>query len=112
MKSTRTFILPLFFILPSLVFAQAPSWNWAKSAGSTGGEAGNATAIDAGGNAYVAGYFTSASITFGSTSLINAGNSDIFLTKYDALGNVSWAINFGGVDGDIAHSVAVDPSGN
>ena len=37
---------------------------------------------------------------------------NIFLTKYDANGNVLWAKSFGGINIDIGSSVAIDASGN
>ncbi len=87
---------------------------WAKSAGGTDDEEGSFVAVDASGNAYVTGEFVSPTITFGSYTLTNAGLStnDIFLAKYDANGNVLWAIGAGGTDYDYGASVALDVSGN
>ena len=85
---------------------------WAKSAGSTGDDEAYSVAVDASGNIYVAGYFESPTITFGSTTLTNAGNYDMFLVKYDANGNVLWAKSAGGNSADMAYSIAVDVSGN
>ncbi len=85
---------------------------WAKSVGGTGYECAYSVAINASGNPYVAGYFNSSTLSFGSTTLTNAGNPDIFLAKYDAGGNVLWAKSAGGTGTDIATSVAVDNSGN
>jgi len=85
---------------------------WAKSAGGKFGDEANSVAVDASGNIYVTGDFESPTITFDSTTLTNAGFNDIFLTKYDANGNVLWAKSAGGKFGDEANSVAVDASGN
>jgi hypothetical protein len=118
MKTTlQEFILTLVFViglLPGNYFAQGPTWQWAKGAGSTGSEAATGSALDASGNLYVTGWFGSASINFGSTTLINAGNftGDLFLVKYDPAGNVIWAKQYGGVDGESGNGVAVDNSGN
>lgn len=92
----------------------AQSWQWARSAGSTGNEAVTATASDASGNLYAIGWYTSANLTFGATTLVNAGGftGDIFVTKYDASGNVLWAKSFGGVDGEIGSGIAVDAGGD
>ncbi len=92
---------------------------WARSAVGkssvihTGDEA-LSVAVDILGNAYITGYFTSTSITFGSTTLSNSGSTDIFLTKYDINGNVLWAKTTGGTSyyNDVASSVVVDASGN
>ena len=92
--------------------AQSPNWLWAKSAGGVADDQANSIAVDASGNTYVTGWFDSDSITFGTTTLHNAGAYDIFLTKYDASGNVVWAKRAGGASYDYANSVAVDASGN
>jgi hypothetical protein len=58
----------------SRVTAQTSSWQWSSGAGSTGSEVATGTVIDASGNLYVTGWYTSATITFGSTTLVNQGN--------------------------------------
>ncbi len=91
---------------------------WAKSAGC--GEylddcyANVSVAADASGNAYLAGYFDTDSITFGTYTLVNTdtNSSDIFLAKYDAGGNVLWAKEAGKINADYAYSVAADAQGN
>jgi hypothetical protein len=89
---------------------------WAKSEGGTAADEALSVAVDASGNIYMAGYFESPTITFGSYTLINTTTGsnlgDISLTKYDANGNVLWAKSAGGTQGDIAYSIAVDASGN
>jgi uncharacterized delta-60 repeat protein len=73
---------------------------WAKKAGGTNSDIANSVCIDTSGNIYVAGSFSSSSITFGSYSLTNTNTStnDAFIVKYDNSGNVLWAkkagINF------------------
>ena len=109
----------LFYVLISIVytplFSQVPSWMWAKSAGGENpciGYKNVSVAVDASGNAYLAGYFTGDSITFGGDTLTNAGGDNIFLAKYDAVGNVIWAKKAGGTNNDLAYSVAADAQGN
>ncbi|MBL6943346.1 MAG: SBBP repeat-containing protein [Bacteroidales bacterium] len=91
---------------------------WAKSLGSNGEEEAHSIANDASGNIYLAGSFTSDSITFGDVMHINAGaggwvvRKDIFLAKYNSDGNELWARSSGGKNRDEANSVAVDASGN
>jgi hypothetical protein len=85
---------------------------WAKRAGGRYWDQANSVALDSAGNIYVAGYFQSDTITFGSTTLINKGTYNIFLAKYDNNGNVIWAKSAGGSSEDYASSVAVDKSGN
>ena len=111
MKKFTFLVLAVTF---QIALAQTPSWQWARNAGQAGNEATSGVAVDASGNVYATGWYTSANIIFGSTNLINPGGftSDIFLTKYDPSGNVIWAKTFGGTDGDIGNAVAVDASGN
>jgi len=102
--------------------AQAPNWLWAKSASTGSGTCSNcdniamSVAVDASGNTYMAGYFQSDTIIFGSTILMNTTTATaIFLAKYDANGNIIWAKSAEGTyasGGNQANSVAVDASGN
>jgi hypothetical protein len=85
---------------------------WAKRTGSTGDEVNTVLAIDASGNTYLTGYFTSSSISFGTTTLTNAGGNDMFVAKYDASGNVAWAKGAGGTNSDAGVGAATDASGS
>ncbi|HWY98596.1 MAG TPA: SBBP repeat-containing protein, partial [Bacteroidia bacterium] len=93
-----------------------PSGNvlWAKSAGGNNNVVGEGVATDNAGNVYVVGCFESSSLTFGSTTLTDAGSSyNIFLVKYDANGNVAWAKSAGdGSNTDNGIGVATDNDGN
>lgn len=112
LQKTLTALLLLFVI--KATHAQTNTWQWAKSAGATGNEATTGSVVDASGNVYVVGWYTSATITFGTITLTNPGNftADMFIAKYDASGNVLWAKTFGGVDGEIGNGIAIDASGN
>ena len=87
---------------------------WAKSAGGSYGDQATAIAIDSNNNVCVAGSFESASLTFGSISLTNntVGASDIFLAKFDSLGNIIWAKRAGGTISDICNGIATVGNGN
>lgn len=106
------FVTCLLEFAGNISVAQSPTWLWAKRAGGTGSDCGTSVALDASGNTYVAGCFSSPTITFGSDTLTNDGFVDIFLVKYNANGNVIWAKSAGGTDRDEVWSVAVDASGN
>ncbi len=88
---------------------------WAKRLGSSGNDISRSISIDNGGNAYVAGLF-SGTVDFdpdtGTFNLTSAGNSDVFIAKYDANGNYLWAKNMGGSDFDETLSLAIDNAGN
>ncbi len=71
----------------------------------------NGVASDINGNIYVTGNFED-TIIFDNVTLISEGNSDIFIVKYDASGNLLWAKRAGGPNFVYANDIAVDTSGN
>ncbi len=77
---------------------------------------GNSIAVDASGNVYTTGEFYGTADFdpgAGTFDLTPVGNSDIFISKLDALGNFVWARSIGGLDSfDKGFSTAVDASGN
>ncbi len=87
------------------------NWLWANQAGGWNYDYGYSIAVDANGNSYVTGYFKF-SVTFGTTTLTNSGNPDIFVAKLDNNGNWLWAKQAGGISGDIGYSITVDANGN
>lgn len=115
MKKSYLILLILFLsVFSSPLSAQTPGWEWADASGDHGYESAASVAMDAGGNAYITGSYTSAFISFGTVTLINSfsGTADIHVVKYDPAGLVLWAKTFGGVDGDAATGITVDASGN
>jgi len=86
---------------------------WAKTEGGAAADLAGSVAGDDFGNSYITGSFQSATITFGSTTLTNSGAyGDIFIVKYDPLGNVLWAKSATGTDGETSNCVAIDKKGN
>lgn len=85
---------------------------WAESSGGLNEDGGYSVTTDASGNAYVTGYFASTSISFGSTTLVNAGLYDMFIVKYDASGNVLWTKSAGKIGDDYGRSITTDASNN
>ncbi len=69
-----------------------------------------AVAVDPSGNQYVTGYF-SGSVDFnpktGSDVKTSSGNSDAFVTRFNADGSYGWTQIFGGSDNDYAYAIAV-----
>jgi hypothetical protein len=86
---------------------------WSVRTGGTMDDLASAIIISKTG-VYVAGGYSSSSISVGSTTLTNssAGASDIFLAKYDMSGNPAWAKTSGGSDFDQANALSADASGN
>jgi hypothetical protein len=88
---------------------------YAKNIGGSGTENGNSIKVDASGNIYITGVFSS-TVDFdpgaGTVNLTSAGSQDIFIAKYDASGNYSYAKSIGSTGIDYGYSVAIDASGN
>jgi hypothetical protein len=113
----KNFNIIISILLLSInAFAQESNWVWAQSHGGNRNDQANSIATDETGNIYVAGWFYSKSIVFGTITLANSDTSgltsDIFLVKYDANGNVIWAKRSGGINGDGVNSVKTDLFGN
>lgn len=84
---------------------------WARRAGGAGYDEGRGVAADASGNVYVTGLFQGTA-SFTGTNLNSAGESDIFLAKYDPDGYLLWARRAGGRDFDEGYGLALDRAGN
>lgn len=93
---------------------------WGKRIGGHNKDEANSVTVDALGNIYITGSFTSDSIAFGDITLTNAGTGgygqdDIFLAKYDANGNVLWATSIGNSfvnEEDVSYSVTTNILGD
>ncbi|PAW88952.1 MAG: hypothetical protein B9S26_10245, partial [Opitutia bacterium Tous-C4FEB] len=75
-----------------------------------------ATAVDAAGNIYLAGYFNygdATSFSIGGVTLPKIGLQDAWVAKLDSTRTVVWAKNFGGSGAYVSGSgIAVDTAGN
>jgi hypothetical protein len=87
------------------------SWQWTVKAGGSDSDIGNGIAVDSSGNAYVTGSFLETA-TFGSTSLVSSGGTDIFIVKLSSSGSWQWVIRVGNSGYDYVNAIAVDSSGN
>ena len=93
---------------------------WATSGGGTGDDRGNSIAVN-GTGVFVAGSFTSGSVTIAGQALTGSGNSDIFVAKYidTSTGNTTatssfangWATSGGGAGDDRGNSIAINGTG-
>lgn len=90
---------------------------WVEQAGGTADDGcrkrdgGYGIATDESGNSYVTGSFAG-TVSFDTTPLTCAGESDIFITKYNTFGNVLWDKQAGGTGYDEGGDIAIDGSGN
>ncbi|WP_165822082.1 beta strand repeat-containing protein [Hymenobacter edaphi] len=90
------------------------NWQWVQGVGGARQDSPTSVAVDASGNVYVSGYFSSPTLAFGATTLTNPGaNSwETFVAKLDAGGNWLWAQRFGGTNSDAVRTMSLDASGN
>lgn len=84
---------------------------WAQRAGGITIDEASDISVDAAGNSYTTGYFTTTA-GFGTQNLVSVGTSDVFLTKTSATGIFQWSVKGGGVGSDRGLSVKADASGN
>lgn len=89
----------------------AGSVQWLKSFGGSGYEQTEDIAIDGSGNIYIAGYYGSPELSFGSFTLENQGINDIFVVKMDPDGNPVWAVSEGGDMFEGATAISVKNEG-
>jgi hypothetical protein len=107
-------IILIFAVLACALnsFSQSPDWIWAKAIVGISDESGRSVKVDNSGNSYFTGNYSTPTIIIGSDTLVNKGSGDIFIVKYDAMGNVLWAKSAGGSDYDFAECIALDAIGN
>jgi len=108
---TRFQLSSVLTLLLLLLAVPAQAQYWMQNGGGATIDEGMDIAIDAAGNTYTTGYFTSTS-TFGGTTLMSDGSSDIFITKTDDQGNILWAQRAGGSGSDRGLSIYADAAGN
>jgi len=75
---------------------------WNTTWGGSGGDLGYGIAVDSSDNIYLVG----------STTSFGAGHYDMFLVKYNSLGEQQWNTTWGGVNFDLGYSIALDMSNN
>lgn len=86
-------------------------YTWAKAYGGNMADEIYGITTDANGNVFAIGDFWSASVTFGSTTLTSAGQSEAVLCKHDASGNLLWAAAISGSDVQTGRVIRTDTAG-
>ncbi|MEL6671798.1 MAG: T9SS type A sorting domain-containing protein [Bacteroidota bacterium] len=91
------------------------TFSWAYRMGNTGADEGASVVLDDAGNSYVTGSF-SGTVDFNpagtANNFVSGGGTDIFVTKYDASGLLSWRWTAGSGLDDGATDIALDAAGN
>lgn len=85
---------------------------WAVSVGGDEDDYGAAITLNNNGEVYVTGYFQSTSITFASQTIVNAGNTDIFVLKINNTGTPQWIKGYGGSSDEQGAGISCDHNGN
>jgi len=88
---------------------------WAVRFGGAGDDRGNYLTLDAAGNVYTTGFFTGA-VDFdpgsGEFNLTSAGTGNIFITKLNPLGNLTWAKAITGTGNGYGTFIVLDADEN
>jgi len=108
--------LCFYIVLICSVYSSAQTITWALNAnGSSADVSQGGICTDNSGNVYITSPYSSSVITLGTYTLYNnstQSNNNFFLAKYNAAGNIQWAISGGGAALDESYSASCDPAGN
>ena len=85
---------------------------WMKVAGDTNDDVATAICAGPSGKLDVTGFYKSFTIPLGNFFLTNQGGKDIFISKWDPMGNVIWAKGIGDTQDDEALDISTDQSEN
>lgn len=88
---------------------------WGKISGTPNTESTYGVAADFSGNVCLTGIFTGPTMSIGSITLNNTnpiGYNDVFIAKYDSVGNLLWAKNGGGSHHDYSQAITTDLNDN
>jgi hypothetical protein len=91
----KSFILLICICSTLIVYAQAPATHWAKVFGSGSGN----------NNAYSIQQTKDGGYVVGGKTSLGYGNSDYFVIKSDAGGNVIWQKSLGGTSSESAYGI-------
>lgn len=86
-------LIIVVFSIPFHTIAQ--NWLWANSVGGPGQDISVCLDIENNGMVYLGGQIMEPEAYFGNDTLAVSGWNDIFLSKFDAFGNILWAKRFG-----------------
>ena len=88
---------------------------WAKKFGGTSEDVGHSLTVDSTGNVYTTGFFQGTADFDPSdqtSNLTSVDGNDVFLSKLNSSGNLTWVKKFGGNLAQVGYSITGDSSGN
>ncbi len=97
------------FLLCAVVHAETPAFMWVKKAGGSDSDIGRGIAVLSDGSVYLTGTFELTATFATGKSLTSAGNSDIFVVKYNPDGSLAWVKRAGGVGYDLVYDLILLP---
>ena len=107
----KIFTLLMFCAFFIQCFSQNVNHQFSTAFSSSGDDRGRAVAIDNSGNSFVTGSFSN-QITIGGNTLNSLGGRDIYITKFNVLGDVLWTKQIGGAGNDEGRDLILDDQGN
>jgi hypothetical protein len=111
MKRKLPVLFFLFTAFAMSLIVSAQQWQWAAGAGGIENDFANCVDVDNSGNSFVTGKFFDAA-SFGTTTLSSPGLWSVYIAKYDAAGNLIWAVIAASDSAISASAIHVDPTGN
>ncbi len=111
MKKHIIFLISIFYFFSSY----AQEWDWVQGIKGSNSDVEIFKSItDSEGNIYTFGHFTSevTDIMDASNIITSAGNNDLFLAKYDTLGNPIWMRFMQSADKDSESGISIDNNNN
>ena len=102
----------LLLITSIATFSQIPDWQWLKKGGGESYDESGTITGDQFGHLYNGGQLYSTTSYFGNVTMNHPfSGSDLFIVKYDLMGNAKWGRNFGNGQADITKDIACDRYG-
>ena len=101
----------MFFVKYNL----AGNMLWLRGAAASENVYPQSVVCDSAGFLYCSGYYSSATVTFGSAQVINSGSvgyADVFLGKFTDAGDAVWVASAGGAYDDVSYAASADRLGN
>lgn len=108
------YIFIVLCIITAVTISHGQTFQWVNGMGGTQNDEGTSIALDSFGHVYTTGVFRN-TVDFNSGPAVDTatslGGMDIFIMKYDTLGNFIWVKSFGGISAEYVHSICVDQFG-
>ena len=105
------YITIALFLCNNISYSQNIDWINAKQSEKYWGASVSAK-TDNSNNLYITGFFHNYGFSFEGDTLINSGDDDIYLVKYDENGSISWVKSYGNSGRERPTDMAIDINGN